>query len=84
MNPNGTGIGLSICKKIVDELKGKIWCESQRGEGSTFGFELPAEKGPKEERGVVIQPTTRTNNTENILSSIIDEIANEGERRDNV
>jgi light-regulated signal transduction histidine kinase (bacteriophytochrome) len=38
---SGTGIGLAICKRIVDRLKGNIWIESEEGEGSTFRFKVP-------------------------------------------
>ena len=49
--PKGTGLGLALCREILQHLGGDIWCESVIGEGSAFLFTLPIVMPP------VLRPT---------------------------
>ena len=52
-NSEGTGVGLTFVKKIVERHEGMIWLDSEPGKGTTFYFTLHDEGGEKNDRKAV-------------------------------
>lgn len=80
----GTGLGLTLCKQMIELLNGKIWFESEEGKGSTFSFTIPIKiiktkshieaSKPKVKRKKADQEITSDERAQSLLSQVKDKV----------